>query len=207
MIKKIIAFSLVCLVALPVWAKDNVRTGTAYVNITSDTANAAKSIALTEARRQIIFDVLSPYADSTSLKDFLAFSTDERLMNLISSTKIEGEKLSATSYSANIYMGVNLAIAKNWLNDNYIYNWITLDDSNNTNVDKSMIFVDIDNLYEWLDFNNSARESGVAFDLSRIFDDSASIMVAVDETPVLLTALENFGWKYSKTNDIIRVWK
>ncbi|MBQ2005796.1 MAG: hypothetical protein II219_03230, partial [Alphaproteobacteria bacterium] len=45
----------------------NGMSGTASVNITSDTAATAKNIAISDARRQIIGDVLRQYTDNAQL--------------------------------------------------------------------------------------------------------------------------------------------
>ena len=53
--------------------------GNVSLNITSDTAAAAKNIAMVEARRQIVSDVLAQYSDRALLMDALGATSDEVL--------------------------------------------------------------------------------------------------------------------------------
>ena len=96
--------------------------GVANVNVTSDTANAAKNMAMTEARRQIITDVLGQYSDRGTLLPALQATDDAKLMGLIATTAIDGEQTSDTTYSANISMTLDLDAARQWLVENEIQN-------------------------------------------------------------------------------------
>ena len=85
--------------------------GTASVNVTSDTAAAAKNMAFDEARRQIIVDALSPYSDTSALRAAVANEKSSGLTPLIASSGISGEKLSDTTYAAKITMTlINLSL-------------------------------------------------------------------------------------------------
>ena len=99
-------------------------SGSANVNITSDTAVNAKNIAMNEARRQIIVDVLSPYTDAQQLRSVIANTESDELTNLIASTSIDGEKLSNTTYNAKINMVIDIANAREWLVNNSVQNWL-----------------------------------------------------------------------------------
>ena len=78
-----------------------------FVNITSDTAANAKNIAFDEARRQIISDILRQYSIADQLLPVIKDSKSDELTNLITSSTIDGEQLSDTTYSANITMTIN----------------------------------------------------------------------------------------------------
>ena len=61
----------------------NGMSGTASVNITSDTAATAKNMAMSDARRQIIGDVLRQYTDNAQLAPVLKKASGSELTNLI----------------------------------------------------------------------------------------------------------------------------
>ena len=77
-------------------------SGTIPVNITSDTATAAKNIAFDEARRQIISDSVRQYVDVAALQELMSNTKSSDLVGLISSISIDGEQTSNTTYSANV---------------------------------------------------------------------------------------------------------
>ena len=124
--KKIL--SVVVLFSLPVVAMAADLVGTAHVNMTSDTAATAKQMAFDDARRQIIVDVLSPYADAGALRTAVANEKNAVLTTLVESSGISGEKTSDTTYSANIKMTVNRVAAKNWLDGNDVRNWLSTEE-------------------------------------------------------------------------------
>mgnify|MGYP003623354640 CR=1 FL=1 len=68
--KNLIMFFALILVPMIGFAAPNMK-GSAFVNITSDTANTAKNMAMSEARRQIITDIVSTYADSAKFAEML----------------------------------------------------------------------------------------------------------------------------------------
>ena len=103
--------------------------GSAFVNVTSDTAANAKKMAMDEALRQILNETLSPYSDSVALRTAIANEKSSVLTDLIASSGISGERLSDTTYSAKITMTVNKVAARNWLNTNEVQNWVPMDDA------------------------------------------------------------------------------
>ena len=76
--------------------------GTASVRMTSDTASTAKTMAINDARRQILIDKLHVYAMPDQLNAAIRAAKSTELTNLISETNIDGEQISDTTYSANI---------------------------------------------------------------------------------------------------------
>ena len=90
-------------------------SATVPVNQTSETAAKAKINATNLARRQILYNVLSPYAQKEELNGLIHNSSSEELMNLISSSSVSNEQISSDSYSANITMTIDNEAAKKWL--------------------------------------------------------------------------------------------
>ena len=87
--KFLVLFGALVFMNAPIFAAS--LTGTASVNVTSDTATNAKNMAFDEARRQIIRDVLSNYSDASSLNNAIKSEKSSALMNLISASSITGE--------------------------------------------------------------------------------------------------------------------
>lgn len=106
--------------------------GSAYVNMTSDTSSAAKTMAINDARRQILIDKLSPYAMKEQLVPAIKDAKSADLVNLIVETSIDNEKISDTAYSAKITMTVDKVASRTWMAENDIQNW--LNDGSNTDM-------------------------------------------------------------------------
>jgi hypothetical protein len=99
--------------------------GTASVRMTSDTATTAKTMAINDARRQILVDKLSQYSMRDQLSAAVRNAKSADLANLISETSIDGEQISDTTYSANITMTIDKNAARRWLAANGVQNWLS----------------------------------------------------------------------------------
>ncbi len=205
MLKKILVFCAVLTVFVPSFASDNIVNGVVTVNMTGNTAAAAKAAALDEAREKIVFNVLSKYTDELILQEFMVKVPKSDLANLVVSTGITGEKFSDTAYSANIDMGVDLAAAKKLLDDNSINNWLLY--SQREDAQKTLVFVTIDGLSDWINFNKIARNTGFEFDLSRIYDGRATVSVMSDSAPLFVSAFKTYGWRGGQSNGVYHMWK
>ena len=82
-------------------------SGSVTVNQTSDTAANAKIDATNFARRQILSNVLSKYADVDSLNDLLQNTPSDELVNLIESSSVSNEHISSNGYTATIMMNID----------------------------------------------------------------------------------------------------
>ena len=132
-------------------------SGTVYVTQTSETAAEAKTDAMNYARRHILSTVLSYYTESGALYELLQNTSNAELVDLISSSSVANEKISADSYSANITMNVDNQAAKKWLVEHEIPNWIP----NSETVEKFSMFIVVPNgLSDWAELKRIARESG-----------------------------------------------
>ncbi len=149
---------LFCLILAPISVLGAGFSGDASVNITSDTASSAKNMALSEARRQIITEVLSNYAAPLRVKNLVATAKDSELQALVTTTGIENEKLSDTAYSADIKISLSEKSAREWLLANGIENTVGTQENVLSGTEYT---VDISGgLSDWLGFRERLRASG-----------------------------------------------
>lgn len=180
-------------------------SGTASVNITSDTSANAKTMAFDDARRQIIIDSLSPYADGVALRDVVKNEKTEILTNLIATSSITGEQSSATGYAADITMSLNDGLAKKWLDMHGVQNWIPvgIDAQNNFN----LVAAFGDDFSKWANLRRLALGVGVDLDTSSIFDGEFTFAVPKAKRTTLTLALRDAGWHYADENGTLKVTK
>ena len=178
--------------------------GVANVNVTSDTANAAKNMAMTEARRQIITDVLGQYSDRGALLPALQATDDAKLMGLIATTAIDGEQTSDTTYSANISMTLDLDAARQWLVENEIQNWLP-----NT-ADKNYFVVTVnlkDAIADWAELNKIARDEKIDYQTRGINGATVMLDVPVTQRGAFTIAVREGGWHFANMDTGLRIWK
>lgn len=180
-------------------------TGRANVNITSDTAANAKTMALDEARRQIISDALAPYSAVEQLRPAVANASADELTGLIQSSGIDGERVSDTTYSANIKMTVDASAARRWLTDNNIQNW--LGDGDDTDSAIMIITIGNDGIADWTDINRIARDEKVSMTIRHITGDQVTVAIPASRRNRLTIALREGGWHYANRDGALRVWK
>ncbi len=181
-------------------------SGTTSVNITSDTAADAKTLALNQARRQILNQVLGKYADATQVQVAVKNTKSSDLMNLISSSSIDGERQSDTTYSANVTMIVDEDAARKFLAQNNIQNWLS--DNNATSANGVMILVSMsDRVANWMELKRIARNVGVDLNTKYIMGNQATIELPVNMRSAFISAVRGSGWRYSETDGALRIWK
>ncbi|MDR1361105.1 MAG: hypothetical protein LBJ18_02225 [Rickettsiales bacterium] len=163
--KKIIAIFALCLVPFALSAAD--LAGAADVSITSDTASSAKSMALAEARRQVIGDVLGNYSERTQLADLLKSSKDSDLQNIVAATSIENEQQSATVYSATIKITLSDSSAQKWLDSAGVHNWLVSAGAEISASEKSELAIPVaGGLRDWIKAARALRDAGLDKDIS-----------------------------------------
>lgn len=178
--------------------------GNVSLNITSDTATAAKNIAMVEARRQIVSDVLAQYSDQALLMDALGATSDEVLNSLIASTSIAGEQVSTTTYSANISMEIDAAAARSWLMENGIQNWLPNADGEN----RLVVLAEMSSpLVQWAELNDISRREKIDINVKNINGNQLMIDLPVTSRGAFTIALRENGWRYSNMDGALRVWK
>ena len=180
-------------------------TSTASVNVTSDTSANAKTMAFNEARRQILADTLGLYVLADQFKPVLAKASNSDLTNLIASSSIDGERISDTTYSANITMTVDRVAAQKWLSDNNVQNWLA---DGGVAADTSVVVVTLrDLMADWMTLNRIARDGG--FDLGTRFITGHTVTLEIPSARrrAFMSALASAGWRYSDTDGMLRVWR
>ncbi len=199
---KNILFALCGLVACPAMALN--LSGTASVNITSDTSATAKNMAMAEARRQIISDALGQYANREQLSAALENSKDSDLTNLIASSGIDGEKLSDTTYSADITMTLDVIAAQKWMNENNIQNWIP------TNADGDTFVVVItlgDKIQNWMELRRITANENIDMATKYIQGNQIAVELPRASRAPFTIAVREAGWHYTDQDGILRLWK
>lgn len=178
--------------------------GTASVRMTSDTSSTAKTMAINDARRQILIDKLRPYASSDQLSSAIRNAKSADLANLISETSIDGEQISDTTYSANITMTVDRDAARQWMAENNVYNWL----SDGSVVSAFTMRVTLnDPIADWAQLQSVARSERVDFSTKQITGNTVMIDVPTSARSSVTIALRNAGWKTAADDGFMRVWK
>ena len=179
-------------------------SGTVSVNITSDTAATAKNMAFDEARRQIISDILSQYSNADQLNEVLKNSSSTDLTNLVASSSIDGEKQSDTTYSANITMDIDRAVAKQWLTNNNVQNWLPDDVSGDVFVVQVVMS---DKVANWMELKQIARSEGIDLATKYINGNQVTVEVPVSNRSNFTIAIGENGWRYCDQDGVLRIWK
>ena len=179
-------------------------SGVASVNVTSDTAAAAKNMAFDEARRQIINDVLGQYAIPDLLADAVKNASADDLTNLIAASSIDGEQQSDTTYSANISMTIDRDAARAWMTANNVQNRLTEGKSGDTIV---VQIVMSDKLAGWIELNNIARAEGINMDTKYINGNRVTVEIPVSSRGAFTIAIGEAGWRYADQNGVLHIIK
>ena len=201
--KRILSIALLCL--MPVVAMAAGLSGTAHVNMTSDTAATAKKMAFDDARRQIIVDVLSPYSDAAALRAAVANEKNAVLTTLIESSGISGEKLSDTTYSANIKMTVNRLAAKNWLEGADVQNWLPMEEETGNKF--TIVATLNDKFADWGQIRRVANGTGVDLETESINGNQIVFRANSGRRGVLTLALRENGWRYQDRDGLLHIFK
>ena len=179
-------------------------SGVASVNVTSDTAAAAKEMAFDEARRQIISDVLGQYSIPDQLEDVMKKASSAELMNLISASSIDGEQQSDKTYSADISMTIDRDAARTWMTENNIQNWLT--DGNSG--DKFIVQVVMtDKLAGWVELNEITRKDNIDFITKYINGNQVTLEMPVARRADFTIAIREAGWRYADQNGVLHIIK
>jgi len=179
-------------------------SGTAAVNVTSDTATVAKNMAMDEARRQIITDALGQYANREQLRDAISSASASELTGLIASSGIDGEKLSDTTYSANITMTLDRDAARKWLTERDVQNWLPMETGGDTFVVLATL---TDKMSGWMDLNRIARAQQVNIDTKQISGSQVMFELPAAARASFTIALRDSGWRYSASDGVLRISK
>lgn len=178
--------------------------GSVIVNQTSDTAAKAKIDAMNFARRQILSDVLSKYADSESLRNLLENTPDDALVDFIASSSVSNEQISSDSYTANIRMQIDSDAVKDWLISNEVQNWVPSGES----IEKFSAFIVVPNgISDWAELKGIARNDNVEIETVAIVGNQILAKMPANYRTKFTLGLRNMGWRYADNSGVLQVWK
>ena len=193
---------VLCLGTVSVWAVD--LSGSAAVSITSDTAVNAKNMAFDEARRQIIDDSLRQYVDVDAMAVALQNAKNSELANLVATSSIDGEKVSDTTYSANITMTLDSNAARTWLESNNVQHWLP-DESKR---DVFVVSVKLsDPIADWIQLNQIARNERIDLGTQSIAGNMVTLELPVSARGKFTIAVREGGWWYASSDGVLKIWK
>lgn len=178
-------------------------SGTATVNIMSDTVANAKKMAFVEAQRQIISDVLEPYVNVDKLQETLKSANGNELSAMVESSRIDGEKTSDTTYSATITMTIDNVAAKKWLDSKGIQNWLLSGDENADRFTASALLSN--GLSDWADLNRIARTKKITLDTKNIVGNRITFELPKSMRSQFTAAVREAGWNSSDENGILQI--
>ncbi len=201
---RVLVALFLCGVIAPAVAASGNMTGTVIVNITSDTAAAAKTRAMNQARRQIIGNVLSSYSMTDQLTPALDAAKSSELTPLIASTSIDGEQSSDTTYSANITMTLDRDAARAWLDEKSIQNWLS--DGKNRDMFTMNITLS-DRVADWADINRIARAENMEPNIVSIVGKSIVATLPAANRTGFTIALRDAGWRTADSDGTLMVSK
>ncbi len=185
-------------------AASRVLSGTVIVNVTDETAAAAKNKAMNQARRQIIISALTPYSMVDALTPAVNDASSDELAPLISGTNITGEQSSDTTYSANIAMTIDTSAARTWLTEKNVQNWL----NDGTSGDKFTMNITLKNRFsDMAELNKIARTENM--DLSVVSIKGGSVvaqMPAANRTGFTI-ALRDAGWRTADSDGTLMISK
>ena len=178
--------------------------GEVSVNQTSDTAANAKTNAINSARRQILSNVLSQYSNKDSLIELIQNTSDEDLMNVISSTSVSNEQMSSTGYSANITMNLENDAVKKWLNSNNVQNWVPLMESGER---FTVVMIVSNGIQDWAELKRIARDDNIEIETQNITGKQVVAKMPLSYRTKFTAAVRDAGWKYTDNDGVLQIWK
>lgn len=179
-------------------------SGVINVNKTADTASDAKNEAMNNAVRNVIFNVLSKYTNNEEFSELMQKTTDEELMNIVSSSGVANEQMSATDYSAQITINIDNDAAKKWLNDNEVQNWVPLLESD----EKFTVLITLDNgLVDWAELQRLVREDKFEIETQSINGNQIVAKMPLNYRSKFTVSVRGAGWRYSDNDGVLQIWK
>ena len=176
------------------WAVE--LTGSTFVNVTSDTAALAKSKAFNSAQREIVARTLRNYANPEQLNAAIKDTSNEELLNIISSSSVDGEKVSDTTYSAKVSVVLDVDAARGWLDSKSVQHWLPAAGAVMI-AENSVVFsaVLLRTMSDWADLNAVARNAGVDLAVTKIVGNNVSFALNRQDSEKLVNALRSAGWR------------
>ncbi len=185
-------------------------TGATSVNVSSDTAAAAKIRAFNSAQREVILRELGEYADKKQLEAAVNDSSNDELANIISSSSVDGEKLSDTTYTANISFVIDGDAARKWMEKYSVQNWLPATGGAAVVVPENSVLIHANLLRpmaDWAELNAVARSVKMDVATQKIVGNMVSFTVPEKEFVKLSNALKANAWNVQKFDDGYKIWK
>ena len=179
-------------------------SGSISVNETSDTAANAKINAVNSARRQILSGVLSQYSNKDALNELIKNTSNDDLMNLISSSSVANEQMSSNSYSAKITMNIDNDATKKWLTENNVQNWIPLAE----NSERFTVLMVVSNgIQDWAELKRVVRDDNIEIETQSIVGNQIVAKMPLTYRTKFTAAVKNAGWKFADNGGVLQIWK
>ena len=179
-------------------------SGNVFVKQASDTAAKAKKDSLNAARRQILTNVLSQYADKEALETLIKETSDDDLMNLILSSSVSGEQMSTTEYSANITMNIDNDAVKKWLNSNDVQNWVPLTETE----ERFVVIISVPRgIQDWAELKRIVRADNFEIETQNITGTQVVAKMPLDYRTKFTAGVRKAGWKYTDRDGVLQIWK
>lgn len=179
-------------------------SGVISVNKTAETASDAKNDAMNEAVRTIINNILSKYSNSEEFSELMQKTSNEELMNIVSSSGVANEQMSTTDYSAQITINIDNDAAKKWLNDNEVQNWVPLLESD----EKFTALIVIQNgLVDWAELKRIVRADNFEFETQSITGNQIVVKMPLNYRSKFTVSVREAGWRYTDNDGILHIWK
>ncbi|MBR1380830.1 MAG: hypothetical protein IJ560_04595 [Alphaproteobacteria bacterium] len=205
MFGKIASFMIVCAVSGAAIGAELI--GTAAVSVTGQTAAAAKDSAFDSARRQIIPMALRGVADASAVSTAVRRAGNTELANMVAATTIDGERISDTTYAANITMTLDENATRAWLNANGVQNWLG---TNTANIDAGGIIAYVKvgaGLADWVSLNRATHDAGVNLTTRNITGRNMTVEIPVSGRNKFLGAITGSGWHYADHGGVLQIWR
>ena len=139
-------------------------SGFAFAAGTQETAAAAKTSAINDARRTAFAKILQEHISENEAKKISEKIMDNELATMIYSISIENEKFDATNYSADIAVDFDEDAVNKWLANNGIGKITEISDKN----DRAPIFFELNNIYEFSKLMHASRETSADLKITAI---------------------------------------
>lgn len=196
------AFVFVALIMVDAFGAN--LSGVISVNKTAETASDAKNDAMNEAIRTIINNILSKYANTEDFSELMQKTSDEELMNIISSSGVANEQMSTTDYSAQITINIDNDAAKKWLDDNEVQNWVPLRESD----EKFTALIVVQNgLVDWAELKRIVRADNFEVETQSINGNQVVVKMPLNYRSKFTVSVREAGWRYSDNDGVLQIWK
>lgn len=156
---------------------------------TAETAAAAKTSAINDARRTAFAKILQEHISENEAKKISEKIMDNELATMIYSISIENEKSDATNYSADIAVDFDEDAVNKWLANNGIGKITEISDKN----DRAPIFFELNNIYEFSKLMHASRETSADLKITVISGERISANVRVNAYQPFVSLVRNAG--------------